>query len=77
VALFFSSYQSLFLLGGLLSNVMGSAFLLGEMQKHRLYRQDGALLAPLLRLPVRKSVPWLGGLALLVFAIAVYWEVWA
>jgi hypothetical protein len=77
LTLFLSTYQSLFLLAGLLSNIVGIAFLLGEMQKHRLYAQGGRLLAPLLRLPVRKAVPWLGGTALLILAVTVYWEVWA
>ncbi|MBI4080995.1 MAG: hypothetical protein HY423_00150 [Candidatus Lambdaproteobacteria bacterium] len=76
-ALFLSSYQSLFLLAGVLSNGVGIAFLLGEMQKHRLYAQEGRLLAPLLRWPVRLAVPYLAGLALLVMAVAITWEVWA
>lgn len=77
VTLLLSSYQSLFLLAGVLSNVVGIAFILGEAQKHHLYDPQGALLAPLLRLPVRRSVPWLGGIALLILAVAVYQEVWA
>jgi hypothetical protein len=75
--LFLSSYQSLFLLAGLLSNIVGVAFLLGEMQKHRLYARDGRLLAPLLQLRVRKAVPRLAGMALLIPAAVVYREVWA
>jgi hypothetical protein len=77
VTLFLSSYQSLFLLVGVLANVVGLAFILGEAQKHHLYDPHGALLAPLLRLPVRRAVPYLGALALLIVAIAVYQEVWA
>jgi len=56
-ALFLSGYQVLFLLAGVLSNVVGIAFLLGEMQKHSLYARDGGVLAPLLRWPVRRAVP--------------------
>jgi hypothetical protein len=77
VTLFLSGYQSLFLLAGVLSNVVGIAFLLGEVQKHRLYAQDGRLLAPLLRWPVRRAVPYLAGAAVLLMASALYWEVWA
>lgn len=75
--LFLSSYQSLFLLAGVLSNVVGTAFLLGEMQEHRLYAREGGVLAPLLRWPVRRAVPYLAGVSVLIMAFAVYWEVWA
>jgi hypothetical protein len=77
VTLFLSSYQSLFLLAGVLSNVVGTTFLLGEMQKHRLYAQDGRLLARLMRWPVRRALPYVAGAAALLMGFAVYWEVWA
>jgi len=77
VTLFISSYQSLFLLAGVLSNVVGIAFLLGEMQKHRLYAPDGRLLSPLLRWPVRRAVPYLIAISVVILAAATYWEVWA
>ena len=77
VTLFLSGYQSLFLLAGVLSNVVGIAFLLGEMQRHHLYAPDGGMLAALLRWPVRGAVPYLAGSAVLIMAIAIYREVWA
>ncbi len=77
VTLFLSSYQSLFLLAGVLSNAVGSTFLLGEMQKHRLYASDGRVLAPLLRWPVRRAVPYLIASSVVILAAATYWEVWA
>lgn len=76
VALFLGSYQSLFLLAGVLSNAVGTLFLLGEMQRHGLYRRDGAVLAPLLRLPVRRALPYVAAGAALILATAIYWEVW-
>jgi hypothetical protein len=76
VTLFLSSYQSLFLLGGVLSNGVGTLFLLGEMQKHGLYAQDGALLAPLMRWPLRRALPYVAGAAALLMTYAIYWEVW-
>jgi hypothetical protein len=76
-ALFLASYQSLFLLAGVLSNAVGTVYLLGEMQKHGLYAPHGAVLAPLLRRPVRAAVPYLAGIAVLILVIATYLEVWA
>jgi hypothetical protein len=77
VTLFLSSYQSLFLLAGVLSNGVGTLLLLGEMQKHGLYRRDGALLAPLLRLPLRRALPYVAAGAVFLMVGAIYWEVWA
>jgi hypothetical protein len=77
VTLFLSSYQSLFLLAGVLSNAVGITFLLGEMQKHRLYAPQGRLLAPLLRLPIRRALPYVAGSAGAILIVAIYWEVWA
>ena len=77
VTLFLSSYQSLFLLAGVLSNAVGVTFLLGEMQKHRLYAPKGRLLAPLLRWPVRRALPYLVAISVVILAAATYWEVWA
>ena len=74
---FLASYQSLFLLVGVLSNVVGVNYLLGEMQRHKLYAQDGAVLAPLLRWPVRRAIPYVIGASVLILAFAIYWEVWA
>ena len=76
-ALFLSSYQSLFLLAGVLSNAVGIVFLLGESGRHRLYDPRGRLLAPLLRWPVRRAVPYAAGLAVAILAYAIYVEVWA
>jgi hypothetical protein len=77
LALFLSSYLTLFMLAGVLSNFVGTVFLLGEMQKHGLFDPNGRVLSPLLRLPVRPALPWLAGGAVLVQAVAIYWEVWA
>jgi hypothetical protein len=77
VTLFLSSYQSLFLLAGVLSNLLGMLFLLSEMQKHHLYAPEGGLLAPLLRWPLRRALPYAAGASALLMAFAVYWEVWA
>ncbi|HKI96997.1 MAG TPA: hypothetical protein VKB51_00850 [bacterium] len=75
--LFLSSYQSLFLLAGVLSNAVGVLYLLGEMERHHLYAPEGRLLAPLLRWPVRRALPYGAAAAVLVMAFAIYWEAWA
>ena len=76
VALFLGNYQSLFLLGGLLSNAVGITYLLGEMSRHHLYPPEGRLLAPLLRFPLHRAVGYVAGVSAGVLALAIYWEVW-
>jgi hypothetical protein len=71
VAMFLSTYQTLFLLAGLLSNLVGIVFLLGEMAKHKLYDPQGVLLAPLLRFPVDRAKYPAAGLAGLVMTAAI------
>lgn len=77
IALFLGSYQSLFLLAGVLSNLVGITLLLGEMQKHQLYDRQGPFLSPVMRLPLRRALPYAAGAAALVFSAAFYMEVWA
>ena len=76
MTMFLASYQSLFLLAGVLSNGVGLTYLLGEMQKHRLHPPQGVL-AALLRWPVRRAVPYVAAAAALFMAVAITWEVWA
>jgi hypothetical protein len=75
-ALFLSSYQSLFLLAGVLSNAVGTTYLLGEMARHRLYAPRG-LLAPLLRWPVHRATGYVAAVAVLILGAALYLEVWS
>ena len=75
-ALFLSGYQVLFLLAGVLSNVVGITYLLGEIGRHRLYAPQGRVLAPLLRMPVRGAVPYVTGTAILIMGLADYRELW-
>lgn len=77
VTLFLSSYQTVFLLAGVLSNLVGITFLLGEMQRHHLYAPQGRLLPWVMRLPVRRALPYVAAVAVIIMAIEIYWEVWA
>lgn len=66
-----AAYQTLFLLLGLLSNVVGLVYLLGILRRHGLFFAQGGLLAWLLRWPVERAVVPIAALSALVFVVAV------
>lgn len=73
-AVFFSEYQSLFLLVGVLSNVVGLVYLLGLLAKHGLYAPD-TVAATLLKWPIDKAFPFVLAAALLIMLVATVLEV--
>lgn len=75
LSLFLSSYQTLFLLAGLLSNLVGITYLLGVMGRHKLFAADGQILARLFRRPIHRAVPYAAALAVVIMAAAIYLEV--
>jgi hypothetical protein len=75
LSLILSNYQGLFLMAGLLSNLVGIAYLLGVMGQHRLYDTEGKGLALLLRWPIHRFVPYVAAVAAAILLIAIYLEV--
>lgn len=61
-AMFLAAYQSLFLLLGVLSNLVGTVYLLGLIRRHGLFPRDASLLSRSVRWPVDRALPYvLGG----------------
>lgn len=69
-AVFLSTYQRLFLLLGLLSNIMGVVYLLGVLGKHRLFPEE-SWLSVLVRWPVDRALPFVAVLAAAAFVIGI------
>lgn len=71
-AFFLSAYQSLFLLLGVLSNLVGLVYLLGILRRHRLFPAQRSLLARLVEWPVERAlVPTAMGAAALFAAVSL------
>lgn len=66
-AMFLAMYQSLFLLLGVLSNLVGLVYVLGLLKRHGLYPTHPSVLAVVLRLPFERAL-----LPTLVLAVAVF-----
>jgi hypothetical protein len=73
VGLFFTSYQSLFLLLGVLSNFVGLVYMLGILRKHGLFPQETGILSIGASWPVERAFPYvlLLSAAILVVALIV------
>lgn len=70
-ALFLAEYQDLFLLLGVLSNLVGLVYMLGVMKRHHLYEGPGRLLRGLLRLPVERALrPVMGFSVVILMSVA-------
>jgi YHS domain-containing protein len=54
-ALFLADYQTLFLLLGFLSNIVGIVYMLGTLRRHGLYPETRGLLALFMRWPVERA----------------------
>ncbi len=65
-----SSYQSLFLLAGVLSNLLGLVYVLSFVKKHGLFPERTSALSLSVRWPVEKALPLVGVLSGLVLAVA-------
>lgn len=70
-AFFLAAYQSLFLLLGVLANVVGVVFMLGQIRRHRLRPERRSLLALSVGWPADRAVPYVLGISLAVFGVAV------
>lgn len=67
------TYRDLFLLLGILSNVVGLVYALGVLRRHGLYPRDRSALSVSLRWPVDRALAPAIGLSVLVFAAALGW----
>lgn len=73
-AFFLGTYQHLFLLLGLLSNIVGLVYVLSTLSKSGLYPDRSCLLASIFRLPVERAFPFVLAAAIAVFSISVFLE---
>ena len=69
-ALFLATYQALFLLLGLLSNIVGLVYMLGTLRRHGLFPERGGLLALSMRWPVDRAFMPTAVMSALIFVVA-------
>jgi hypothetical protein len=70
-ALFFSEYQKIFLLLGVLSNMVGITLMLHMMQRHGLVEKGHPLFERIFRWNMGRMFRWNMGLSIALFAIVV------
>ncbi len=70
-ALFFSEYQKIFLLLGILSNIVGITLMLHMMQRHGLMEKGDPLFEWIFRWNMGKIFRWNMGLSIVLFAIVL------
>jgi hypothetical protein len=70
-AMFLAQYQNLFLLLGVLSNVVGLVYVLGLLHQHGLYPRRASLLSLCARWPLHRALPAIAIVCGLVFVAAV------
>ena len=75
-ALFFSDYQKVFLLLGILSNTVGISLMLHVMQKHGFMEMGHPFFEKISRWNMRKIFRWNTGLSIVLFAIVVIIKVY-
>lgn len=68
-ALFLAAYQTLFLLLGLLSNLVGLVYMLGTLRRHGLFPEQGGLLALSVRWPVERAFVPIAVMSALIFMV--------
>jgi len=74
-ALVLSTYQSVLLLVGVLSNAIGAVYMLGVLSKHRLFPADTSALSVVLRWPVERSLRFVVAGSALVLVVVIAMEV--
>ncbi|MFQ6079712.1 MAG: hypothetical protein ACE5NJ_11350, partial [Thermodesulfobacteriota bacterium] len=75
-ALFFSDYQRIFLLLGVLSNIVGITLMLHMIQRHGLVEEDHPLFERIFRWNMGKMFRWNMGLSIVLFTIVVMAKVY-
>lgn len=68
-ALILSSYQSLFLLVGVLSSLVGTTYMLGTFRKHAVLPPERAILGLVVRFPFDRAIPAAIAISVLVLVI--------
>jgi hypothetical protein len=68
-ALFLGSYQSLFLLVGVLSSFVGTVYMLGTFRRHVALPPEGSFLATAVRFPFDRAVPAAIGASAVILVI--------
>jgi hypothetical protein len=69
-----ATYQSVFLLTGVLANLVGLVYVLGLLRRHRLFPERASLLSRLMRLPFDRALIPAVVLAVVVFVAVVVKE---
>lgn len=72
-AVFLSSYQSLFLLLGVLSSFVGITYMLGLLRRHAMLPPLPSKLATLLQFPFDRAVSAAIGISVLIFVATTVW----
>lgn len=68
--MFLVSYQSLFLLLGVLSNAVGLVYVLGIIRRHGLFPSQSSILTRCVSWPVDTALPYVIGGSVALFAVA-------
>ena len=71
-AFFLAAYQSLFLLLGVLSNLVGIVFMLGQIRRHELRPDRRSLLTLIVSWPADRAVPYVLGGSVIAFGWALF-----
>ena len=71
VALVLGSYQSLFLLVGVLSSAIGAVYMLGTLRRHVLPPPSNSFLAAVVDLQLDRFLPVMVGSSVLILSVAV------
>jgi len=71
-AIFLNKYQVLFIVVGVLSNLIGMGWMLIIIQKHTLYRENVGYLRKLMQFDMKKSFYYVLSFSVLIFLIALY-----
>lgn len=71
-AVFLTQYQNIFIILGVLSNLIGITVMLNIIQKNDLYHEGNGLLSSLMRIDMQKSLYVVGSFSLIAFLLTIY-----
>jgi hypothetical protein len=70
--LFLSQFQNIFMMIGVLSNVIGINLMLKIIQKNELYEKNGSILPALMKLDMKKTLYFVSSFSVVTFLITLY-----
>jgi len=70
--LFLGQFQDLFMMIGVLSNIIGINIMLKIIQKNKLYDKEGSILPALMKLDMRKTLYYVSAFSIVTFLITLY-----